>query len=185
MIRFTFDWEKTIDAIEFLAEQKPGLTQYYIGKLLFFADREHILDYGRPITGDRYVAMEHGPVPSAVRNLLNGEYADEVAERLEERVSIQIRGNLRHVYPKRHEQNGHPSRLSGSDKEYLLEAVDKYSNLSFGQLRDITHEDPAWIEAWERIGTAANEMNVELWLDQLENAETAKAQLSENARCVA
>ena len=97
MIRFNFDWQKTVDAIEFLAQQKPGMTQYYIGKLLFFADREHIMDYGRPITGDRYVAMEHGPVPSAVRNLLNGEYPDEVADRLEERVVIEVNGNKQHV----------------------------------------------------------------------------------------
>ena len=184
MIRFTFDWEKAIDAIEFLAEQKPGLTQYYIGKLLFFADREHILDYGRPITGDRYVAMEHGPVPSAVRNLLNGEYPDEVADRLEERVVIETRGNKQHVFAKGG-HDGHASRLSGSDKEYLLDAVAKYAHLSFGRLREISHEDPAWVEAWERLGTAANEMKIELWLGQLEDAEIAEAQMIETSRCVA
>lgn len=182
MIRFNFDWKKTIDAIEFLAQQKPGMTQYYIGKLLFFADREHILDYGRPITGDRYVAMEHGPVPSAVRNLLNGEYPDEVADRLDERVVIEVAGNKQHVYAK----NADPSPLlSGSDREYLKNAVDKYAHLSFGQLREISHEDPAYVEAWERIGTAANEMNVELWLNQLEQPEIAKRDLIANTRCVA
>lgn len=181
MIRFNFDWEKTVDAIEFLAQQKPGMTQYYIGKLLFFADREHIMDYGRPITGDRYVAMEHGPVPSAVRNLLNGEYPDEVADRLEDRVVIETNGNKQHVYPKGTEPS---PLLSGSDREYLIDAVNKYAHLSFGELKEISHEDPAYIEAWERIGTAANEMNVEIWLGELDNPEIAKKHLIATATCV-
>lgn len=182
MIRFSFDWEKAIDAIEFLAAQRPGLTQYYIVKLLFFADREHLLDYGRPITGDRYVAMEHGPVASAVLNMLNGEYPDEVADRLEERVAIEVRGNKKHVFARGGE---HPSRLSGSDRAYLLDAVEKYADMSFGELRDVSHGDPAWVEAWERLGTAANEMKIELWLNQFEDPDVAKAQLIAHSRCVA
>lgn len=185
MIRFNFDCEKAIDAIEYIAQLRPGVTQYYIGKILFFADREHILDYGRPITGDRYVAMEHGPVPSAVRNLLrlDGDYPDEIVDKLEARVFIENKGNRQHVFAK---NGAEPSkRLSGSDKEYLRGSVEKYAHLSFTELREISHEDPAYAEAWEREGTAANEMNIELWLNQLEDASVAKTQLIENTRCAA
>ncbi|MBY4609000.1 SocA family protein [Rhizobium sp. 9T] len=181
MVRFNFDWEKTIDAIEFIARQEPGITQYYIGKILFFADREHILDYGRPITGDKYVAMEHGPVPSAVRNLLrvDGEYPDEVIDRLDARIEIQHDRNKQRVYSLGAPQN---TKLSGSDKEYLLDAIQKYAHMSFGELRELSHDDKAYMEAWDRLGNA-NEMKIELWLDELDNAEIARAQLIENSRC--
>jgi len=182
MIRFTFDPEKAIDAIEFIAREKPGLSQYYVGKILFFADREHILDYGRPITGDRYVAMKDGPVPSAVRKLLNGEYAGPMAARFFERVNVNHKGNLQLVYAKADEAK---SRLSGSDKEYLRESIAKHAHLTYGELRDLSHEDAAWAEAWERDGSAAEEMNAELWLEELDNADAAKAELVENRRCVA
>ncbi|MEZ5781181.1 MAG: hypothetical protein R3D70_05980 [Rhizobiaceae bacterium] len=35
MTRFQFDWEKAIQAIDFIANLQPGLTQYYIGKVMF------------------------------------------------------------------------------------------------------------------------------------------------------
>jgi len=33
-----------------------------IFKIIYFADRQHLADWGRPITGDTYIAMEAGPV---------------------------------------------------------------------------------------------------------------------------
>lgn len=38
-------------------------------KLLYLADREALLRWGRPITTDRYVSMDRGPVLSHVLNL--------------------------------------------------------------------------------------------------------------------
>ena len=40
-------------------------------KLLYLADREALLRFGRPITGDRVVAMKHGPVLSRVYDLVS------------------------------------------------------------------------------------------------------------------
>jgi len=41
-------------------------------KLLYLADRESMRRNGRPISGDRYVSMDHGPVLSQTLNLING-----------------------------------------------------------------------------------------------------------------
>lgn len=35
-------------------------------KVMYFADRKHIAEYGRTILGDTYVAMKNGPVPSKI-----------------------------------------------------------------------------------------------------------------------
>lgn len=42
-------------------------------KLLYLADREALIRWGRPITTDRYVAMEHGPVVSGIYDLISSE----------------------------------------------------------------------------------------------------------------
>lgn len=41
-------------------------------KLLYLADRESMKRHGHPISGDRYVSMDHGPVLSNTLNLING-----------------------------------------------------------------------------------------------------------------
>ncbi len=42
-------------------------------KLLYLADREALLRWGRPITTDRYVSIDHGPVVSNVYELIRAE----------------------------------------------------------------------------------------------------------------
>ena len=51
--------------------------------------------YGAPITYDRLVSMDHGPVPSRTLNLINGYESDEwdqwMASRENHRVSVKRR----------------------------------------------------------------------------------------------
>jgi Protein of unknown function (DUF4065) len=44
-------------------------------KLLYIADREMMAEAGAPVTGDRAVAMDHGPVLSHVYDLVKGKAA--------------------------------------------------------------------------------------------------------------
>jgi len=183
MTRFRFNWEKAVQAIDFLAQNQPGITQYYVCKVIFFADREHILDYGRPISGDKFVAMEHGPVPSSVLNLLklDSGWPDEILDVLQSRVVIETDGNKQHIISR---GNQDVPALSGSDKEYLLAALQQYGHMSFGRLKQISHEDPAYEAAWEQPGNA-NEMNIDLWFDALDDPVKAKKQIEEYVKCSA
>ena len=180
MTRFRIDWAKVVEAIDFVATLKPGVTQYYIGKILFFADREHLLDYGRPITGDRYVAMEHGPVPSAIRDILkaDSDSPDDLLAQLHNRVVIEHDENRQKVFSKGTAEYPH---LSGSDREYLEAATHKYGAMGFGELKRVSHADPAYEEAWHRSGNA-NEMNIDLWFAELGDAEAVAGSVLEFAR---
>lgn len=44
-------------------------------KLLYLLDREALLRWGRPVTTDRYVSMDNGPVVSRVYDLIREEPA--------------------------------------------------------------------------------------------------------------
>lgn len=180
-IRFKLDPAKAVQAIHFLAAHKPGITQYYVGKVLFFADREHLLDWGRPITGDRYIAMEHGPVPSFVRDVLKdpSDEPDEIADDLGGRLEIRPDGNKRQVYSRRNEPADF-DLLSHSDREYLLTSLERYGSMSFGKLRALSHEDAAYSAAWAQAGIS-NEMDVRLWLADLDDKDAAIEQIVERS----
>jgi len=178
--RFRFRPEKAAEAIDFIARAQPGLTQYFVGKVLYLADKEHFLDWGRPITFDRYVAMVHGPVPSAVRNMLAAAagveagmdeerfaLALENAELLHKRVRVELEvrlgGERQRVFP--HDTRQPFEHLSRSDQEALAHAVRVGGQMSFGALREETHKDEAWRTAW--YGREANRkvanIDIALW----------------------
>ena len=65
-----YDVEK-LKAVTLYILKKCGATDYiHLFKILYFAEREHYADYGKRITKDTFIAMEHGPVPSFLYNAL-------------------------------------------------------------------------------------------------------------------
>jgi uncharacterized phage-associated protein len=178
ILRFQIDWDRCIEGIAYISKLKPGVTQYYIGKIFYFADKSHFLDWGRPISGDRYIAMEHGPVPSNIYDLLKegaGE-PDEVVDCLYRRVKIETDGNKRRVFSRENENFPH---LSGTDKGYLEVATKKYASMSFDELRRLAHKEAAWVEAEKQLGLN-NEMNLIHWAEELgANAEAIAADVEE------
>lgn len=72
---FELNLKKAIQAVAFLLKQnhETNKTDNYMRllKLLYFADRESLKETGRPITGDRFVAMPHGPTLSRLLDLVN------------------------------------------------------------------------------------------------------------------
>ncbi len=75
---FRFNIEKTMQAIAAFLHFHGANEMSYLRmlKLLYLADRESLRETGRPITGDRVVAMEHGPVLSSAYNLIRGEHKE-------------------------------------------------------------------------------------------------------------
>ena len=71
-----FNTEKSLQAVLYVANRLKRRDFHKIFKVLYFADREHLAKYGRPITGDTYVAMEYGPVPSMIYDIFKGVRGD-------------------------------------------------------------------------------------------------------------
>lgn len=64
-----FNPEKLVHALAFFSRAGVRcLTKLKAAKLLYFADKEHLLRYGRPILGDVYYCLPYGPVPSVALN---------------------------------------------------------------------------------------------------------------------
>ena len=70
-MEFFFDERKAAQAASVLLKLHGGRMPYIkLIKLLYLADRETLIERGTPITGDRFVSMEYGPVLSHVLDLI-------------------------------------------------------------------------------------------------------------------
>ena len=156
-IHFDFRVEKFADAMAFLAERATDLTTLKAAKLLYLADREHLLRHGRPILGDWYACMEHGPVPARAFDLLKQVRDPEKTmhpkgiDRLLERIKFQPIGK----HPRLERQGNAPlDALSASEIEVLQRISDRYGEKDPYELAEITHTHFAWkraIEADEHV----------------------------------
>jgi len=65
------DEEKAINSALYILKALGGTTDYHkLFKILYFADQKHLVRYGTPFSGDIYVAMKHGPVPSYTYDII-------------------------------------------------------------------------------------------------------------------
>ena len=77
-ISFRFHPEKAVEAAAMLLKLH-GKPMKYLGllKMLYIADRLALKLMEQPITGDRYVSMDYGPVLSGVYDLIKGKPVDD------------------------------------------------------------------------------------------------------------
>jgi uncharacterized phage-associated protein len=180
---------KTIDAIRFLvAEAKrrgKHVSQYDILKSLFLADRSHLNRCGRPVTYDNYFAMRDGPVASLAYNILKQDPKTLVEHDIHDlpwrRVGPQT-GSGRFYYEDAKEVEEDGETLSPSDASALADALTVVISMSFTQIRKLTHDDPAYVEAWRDNGPKRFHMSYGMLFDSpdYDMAERVKA-LSEMA----
>ncbi|MDR2148525.1 MAG: SocA family protein [Tannerella sp.] len=136
-----FDLEKSIQAILFIANRLERKDFHKIFKILYFADREHLSQYGRTITGDTYVAMKDGPVPSKIDDIFKAVRGDsfftEYAGEYHKYFNVH---NWYFIHPN---MDANLDCLSESDVEMLTGSLKKYGSLSWDEIREKSH-DYAW-----------------------------------------
>ena len=141
MAKDTFKKDVAIQAILYIAHHIDRKDIHRICKILYFADQEHLSRYGRSITGDTYIAMAYGPVPSKIEDIFKAvrgdsffyEYADELRDYFEFT-------NKYYLNPKK---EANLDYLSETDIECLDNSISKCKELSFNQLTELSH-DIAW-----------------------------------------
>ena len=72
-----FKQDIAIQAILYILKKMGGTCDIHkCHKILYFADNEHLSKYGRSITGDAYVRMDFGPVPTCIYDLFKAVRGD-------------------------------------------------------------------------------------------------------------
>ncbi len=159
-IQYSVNYTKAIETILWLINQKPDLDIYHIGKAIFYAEKYHLNKYARPIIGDVYQKGYYGPFPSTIRDIIQQKAKWLPPDQLQE--SIEAFKVVNKPYP-----TLIPKRLpnvdffSGTDIECLKEALSVVGDLSFDELKKMTHEEESFLLAIEN-----NQINYELLIDK-------------------
>ena len=106
-------------------------------KLLYIADREHLVHSHRPIVGTRIVAMNNGPLHSEIYNLIKGEDA---------RAQIWADHIRKEGYEVELVRDPGLSELSASEVRTLTGVSEKYSSFNDWDLVELTHDFPEWLK---------------------------------------
>ncbi len=159
-IRYSVDIHKAIEVLLYVANQVPDT--YNALKVIYFADKHHLGEYGRLIYGDDYVAMRLGPVPSLAYDIVKKMRGDGASWlTLPKSPDFSVEGN--NIVPNRTPEL---DLLSESDIESLNKAIEQYGKMSFGELRDISHKDEAFRAVDEK-----DIMSLELIAQSLPNGD--------------
>ena len=160
-----FDKEKSLNALLYVANRVQRKDFHKIFKIIYFADRQHLADWGRPITGDTYIAMEAGPVPSRLYDMLKIVRGDSYLPDMEGLSKYFQVENWMYVRPL---QDADLNKLSANEQEAMSEAIEKYAALSYDEIKEKSH-DVAWrstardfLISWDNIAREAGLDEVEV-----------------------
>ncbi len=143
MIHFKVDEAKAISAVLYVTREllehnpkvKPDLHKVF--KILYFADQKHLAKYGRPVIGDYYIAMNYGPVPSAIYDMTKSARGDSIFD--------DVKGFARFFDVEEHfitpKKEADINDFSETDLECINESLFENRDLTFEKLVEKSHDD--------------------------------------------
>ena len=142
---------KMLEMIIFIANLagKRGVDIYHLAKIFFYAEKWHLNEYGRPIVGDTYIKMPHGSAPSGVLDLVyrnDFTMPDRLIKQAAE--SLDVTQNAKgHTLIRARRRPNSRYYFSESDQEAIRWAYKTHAKKSFVELREESHQEPAWRKA--------------------------------------
>ncbi len=134
-----FNEEKTLAAILYLANQDGKIDLYALLKTLYYADKNHLHEWGRTITGDFYVRMPYGPVPSNAYDMLKSVRGDRAWKTdLKDFLSFEGKTTIKPL------QLPDMNKLSETNIVALQKSFKERGHKSFPALRREAHNDAAF-----------------------------------------
>ena len=111
-------------------------------KLLYLVDREALLRWGRPVSTDRYVSMDRGPVLSKTLDLINEGAEDNIGRIWAKYISSPLGDHeVELVQP-----DPPNDELSRAEEKLITEIFEKFGRLTRWQIVDHVHTLPEWID---------------------------------------
>ena len=140
----SFDLEKAKAVILYTLSKLENKDFLHVFKVMYFAEQEHLVSYGSPITEDSYVAMRNGPVPSILYDLFKAIRGDGFRSREAEDFYAAFKVNGNYIIEAL--QAPELDYLSQSEIKCLDSSIHKNGNLPNGELIEKSH-DAAWKQA--------------------------------------
>ncbi len=148
MIQFRFNPRKALQAVEWmLATATEPLDFHTILKTAYFADKRMLNEHGRPVFGARYRAMNYGPVPLEIYEMLKCEpyWLSEIAR---EQYPWEPTGCKVRLLPNRNDLPP-PDDIAPTEMDIIAEEFARSQAMTFTQKTLETH-DWDWVEGTYR-----------------------------------
>jgi len=168
-----FDFDKTVHSAMYVAEKLDVKDFHRIFKILYFADREHLKKYGRTVTGDTYIKMVKGPVPTTLYNIFKSIKNNKLFQNRDMKEFFTVYGE----YFIKLEKKPDLKYLSKTDVTELDKSIAKYGKMQFGILSAISH-GLAWEYAKEN-----KEISIENILREVGEDEGYISYVTESINC--
>ena len=99
-------------------------------KLFYFLDFMHVKKYGSPVTYDSYIHLEHGPIPSTIKNLVDTAADDVDNSILADTISVvrQEGFDLQRIVSKRTFSERDAKYFTESEIEILNEVCNRFGD---------------------------------------------------------
>lgn len=153
-----FEQKTLIEAVLYVLQKTQGLDYYHLFKILYFADRKHLAEWGTRITADTFAALQYGPVPSCLYDAVKGNVSRN-APQLKALYDAAVRRageDARNVLlPMR---DADLDYLSESERSSLDESISENAGESFNSLVSKSH-DIAWKKA-SATGSAIDDLSM-------------------------
>lgn len=151
-LQFRFDVDKFVNLMAYLAEKTNYLDPLKAMKLIYLADKDHLVRNGRPIIGDFYVRMDLGPVPSFAYSIVRDSYSPlPVKDHPNKDLFADFIRVEKPLFKKYHEFKARKSADLDLFSEEEVESIDRvlsqYGMKTGKELSDMTHNDAAWLES--------------------------------------
>lgn len=117
-------------------------------KLFYFTDFRHVKKYLTPVTNDRYVNLEHGPVPSTIMNLVDAVENDIDNSILGDTIAVTKRedSNMKRIRVKHSFTEKDAEHFTKSELAVMEEVSEIFKECTGKQIEDASHAESAWLK---------------------------------------
>ncbi len=117
-------------------------------KLFYFLDFMHVKKHGVPVTYDCYVNLEHGPIPSAIKNLVDSAADDSDNSFLSDIIKFERPEgtNMYRIVPTKSFTERDEKYLSKNEIEILQKICLRFGDKNTKYIEDASHEEAPWKE---------------------------------------
>jgi uncharacterized phage-associated protein len=134
-----FNERRATEAAARFLKLRGGRMKYLkLIKLLYFLDRESLLRWGRPVTTDRYVSMDNGPVVSRIYELILDEPAPGTNSVWRSHISAPANWDVQLM------QEPVTEELSRAEEGLIEEIFADYGKMNRWDLVNLSHQFPEW-----------------------------------------
>lgn len=115
-------------------------------KLFYFVDFTHVKKYGFPVTYDRYVHLERGPIPSNILNLVNSVIDCPDDALLSDTISIEFETgrNIQKIVCLKEFTDNDKKYFTERELQTLTEVCRRFGDKNAKYIVEASHNESAW-----------------------------------------